>query len=73
MRTYVAALQQGLDKLGWIEGRNIKFDYRWARADADRFPGLAKELVAMQPDLSLRLPTAAVAPKRETMAYRLCS
>jgi putative ABC transport system substrate-binding protein len=66
-QAYSAVLQQGLDKLGWIEGRNIKFDYRWGRADPDRFAVFAKELVALQPDLIVTVTgTAAIALKRET-------
>jgi putative ABC transport system substrate-binding protein len=67
VRAYVAALRQELNKLGWIEGRNINLDYRWARADADRFPVLAEELLALQPDVIVAVTTtAAVALKRET-------
>jgi ABC-type uncharacterized transport system substrate-binding protein len=63
----IAALQQGLDKLGWIEGRNIKLDYRWGRANTDRFPVIARELLALQPDLIVAVTTtAAIALKRET-------
>ena len=32
-----AGFLQGLQKLGWTEGRNVRIDYRWAAADADRF------------------------------------
>jgi putative tryptophan/tyrosine transport system substrate-binding protein len=67
VRAFIAALQQELDKLGWIEGRNIKLDFRWARADADRFPALARELMALQPDAIVAVTTtAAIALKRET-------
>jgi putative tryptophan/tyrosine transport system substrate-binding protein len=67
VQAYIAALRQGLAKLGWIEGRNIKLDYRWARADTDRFPVLAKELLALQPDVIVAVTTTAtIALKRET-------
>jgi putative tryptophan/tyrosine transport system substrate-binding protein len=46
-----AALQGGLQKLGWTEGRNIRVDARWASADADLVHRFAKEMVALQPDL----------------------
>jgi putative ABC transport system substrate-binding protein len=63
----IAALRQGLENLGWTEGRNIQLDYRWARADTDRFQMLAKELVALQPDVIIaQTTTAALALKRET-------
>jgi putative ABC transport system substrate-binding protein len=45
------ALQGGLQKLGWTEGRNIQIDARWASADADLVQRFARELVALQPDL----------------------
>jgi hypothetical protein len=43
----VAALQQGLRELGWIEGRNIHIEYRWAILDADRIRRDAADLVAL--------------------------
>ena len=45
------ALVQGLREYGWSDGRNIRIDYRWGAAEHDRGLALAKELVAMQPDL----------------------
>jgi putative ABC transport system substrate-binding protein len=47
----VDALRQGLTKLGWAEGRNIQFEFRWAGGDAVRARAFAKELVALAPDL----------------------
>ena len=54
--------RQGLERLGWSEGRNVRFDYRFARGGADQFQPLAKELVALQPDVILAqsTPVAAV-------------
>src|SRR5215510_3817666 len=48
----LARLQQGLEKLGWCEGRNVRIDYRCARAGTGA-QVLAKELVALQPDVIL--------------------
>ena len=49
-----AAFREGLKQLGWIEGRNIRIDIRWAApGDAEQIRRLAKELVALQPDLIL--------------------
>jgi putative tryptophan/tyrosine transport system substrate-binding protein len=42
---------QGLEKLGWSEGRNFQLDWRWAGADADHLQALAADLVASKPDL----------------------
>jgi putative ABC transport system substrate-binding protein len=46
----VAAFREGLEKLGWTEGRNISFDYRWA-LDTDRVRAYATGLVGMTPDV----------------------
>ena len=46
----IAAFEQGLRELGWVEGRNIRIHYRFA-FDTDRLQALAKELVALQPDV----------------------
>jgi putative ABC transport system substrate-binding protein len=47
----VTALLQGLQNLGWIEGRNVQIDYRWAGGDPDKAQTFAKELIAMTPDV----------------------
>jgi putative tryptophan/tyrosine transport system substrate-binding protein len=49
----VAAFREGLQKLGWTEGRNIWIDTRWAALDAEAMQRFAKELVGLQPDLIL--------------------
>jgi putative ABC transport system substrate-binding protein len=50
----IAAFRGGLQKLGWMEGRNTRIDTRWATPDdADSMQRFAKELVALQPDLIL--------------------
>src|SRR5262245_24143778 len=60
-QTFAAAFREGLQKLGWTEGRNIRIDSRWAAGDAEAMQRLAKELVALQPDviLSAITPTSA--------------
>jgi putative ABC transport system substrate-binding protein len=50
-QTFVAAFREGLEKLGWIGGRNIQIDYRWGARDAEAMQRFASELVAQQPDL----------------------
>jgi putative tryptophan/tyrosine transport system substrate-binding protein len=45
------AFRQTFHDLGWIEGRNIILDYRWAEGHADRLPKLAAELAELKPDL----------------------
>ena len=68
---YVAALQEGLQKLGWTEGRNIRIDTRWPTPDdPDSIQRFAKELVALQPDLILSYgtpPTATLLQQTRTI------
>jgi putative tryptophan/tyrosine transport system substrate-binding protein len=47
----LAAFRQGLERLGWSEGRNVRIDYRFAADHPDRYQPLAKELVSLQPDV----------------------
>ena len=44
----VAAFKEGLNELGYVEGRNVAVDYRWAQGQNDRVPKLAADLVARQ-------------------------
>jgi putative ABC transport system substrate-binding protein len=56
-----AAFQQGLERLGWVEGRNVRFDYRYGAGVVDRYQAFAKELLVLQPDVVLATTTPAVA------------
>jgi ABC-type uncharacterized transport system substrate-binding protein len=47
----VAALQQGLEKLGWTVGRNLAIDYRWGVSDVEQARAVASELLSLAPDL----------------------
>jgi putative ABC transport system substrate-binding protein len=49
----IAAFGQGLEELGWSEGRNVRMDIRWAAGNADRYHKYAAELVALAPDVVL--------------------
>jgi putative ABC transport system substrate-binding protein len=51
----VTAFAQGLQQLGWTVGRNLRIDYRWGAGDADRARRYATELVALAPDVVLRV------------------
>lgn len=63
----IQSFRERLRELGWIEGKNVRFDYRWAEADDNRQPALAAELVALPVDLILTWGTAAsLAAKRAT-------
>jgi len=59
-----AALEDGLRKLGWIKGQNIRIEYRWA-GDPEVLRTNAAELVGMAPDLILANSTPVMAVLRE--------
>ncbi len=65
----VDALRQELSKLGWIEGKNIAFEYRFAEQKLERLPELAEELVRLKIDLIAvsGTPPAAAAKKATTI------
>jgi putative tryptophan/tyrosine transport system substrate-binding protein len=48
---YLSAFTQGLAELGWIDGRNLRMDVRWAAGNVERMRMFAKELVDFQPDV----------------------
>jgi putative tryptophan/tyrosine transport system substrate-binding protein len=63
----LAAFREGLGQLGWIEGRNVRIDYRFARWGPDQAQLLAKELIALRPDVLVGNSTpASIALLRET-------
>jgi putative ABC transport system substrate-binding protein len=62
----LALFRQELQELGWTDGRNVRIDYRWAAADADRSRTYAAELVALAPDVILASASASVAALRQT-------
>jgi putative tryptophan/tyrosine transport system substrate-binding protein len=56
----LTAFAQGLQQLGWTNGRNVRIDYRWAAGDADAFHRYAEELLALAPDVILASATPSV-------------
>jgi putative ABC transport system substrate-binding protein len=64
IKAQLAAFRQGLDRLGWSQGRNARIDSRFAHANVDQVQALAKELVALQPDVILAHTTPVVAALR---------
>ena len=59
---WVAAFHQGLGQLGWIIGRNLRIDTRWAGAGGADISRHAAELVALAPDVILATGTSTVGP-----------
>ena len=57
-----AAFLQGLQQLGWGEGRNIQIDYRWGLGNADNVRKYAMELAAVAPDVILASGTSTMTP-----------
>ncbi|MGH9649100.1 MAG: hypothetical protein ACRD3I_01390, partial [Terriglobales bacterium] len=47
----VGALRAGLRDLGYVEGKNITIEFRWAEGKYERLPGLAAELVQLKVDV----------------------
>jgi putative ABC transport system substrate-binding protein len=67
-KALLAEFTQGLSELGWIEGRNLRMDVRWAPGRTDVMRTFAKELVDLQPDVILADSTPVTAAlKRETL------
>jgi putative tryptophan/tyrosine transport system substrate-binding protein len=50
-QAYLASFRRSLKDLGWVEGRNIRFDYRFAGDNSERTRAAAEELVALAPDV----------------------
>jgi putative ABC transport system substrate-binding protein len=58
----VATFVQVLQQSGWVEGRNARFDIRWAAGNPDDIRKYAAELVALAPDVVMVAGSAAVGP-----------
>jgi putative tryptophan/tyrosine transport system substrate-binding protein len=63
---WTAAFTQRLRELGWIEGRTIAIEYRWAEGRSERFAEIAAEFVRLKVDVIITGGSAAVAAKQAT-------
>ena len=59
-QTLVAAFKQRFQELGWIDGRNVRFDYRYTDGNPERTRSAAVELVGLGPDVILAYANPAV-------------
>jgi putative tryptophan/tyrosine transport system substrate-binding protein len=64
----IAAFVQRLSDLGWVEGRNVNIEYRWAEGNSERFAELADSLVRMNVDVIVTAGGAVVQAKQATTA-----
>jgi putative tryptophan/tyrosine transport system substrate-binding protein len=63
----VSALVEGLRERGYVEGRNIRFEYRWAEGRFDRLSELAADLIRLEVDVIVAFVTqAAEVAKKQT-------
>src|SRR5215470_6221368 len=63
---WVAAFVQRLRELGWIEGRTVTIEVRWAEGRSERFPEIAAELVALKVNAIVTTSGAVLAAKEAT-------
>src|SRR5215470_7085339 len=65
-QTWMGAFRQALQELGWIDGRNVRIDIRWATVNPSDIRKQAAELVALSPDVILAPGTTTVGPLMQT-------
>jgi putative ABC transport system substrate-binding protein len=63
-----AALRQGLEELGWVEGRNLRVDWHWSAGDVARIRATAAELAKIAPDLIVANGTVNLSAAKDATA-----
>ena len=63
-QAWVTAFREGLQKLGWTDGRNVRIDTRWG-VEADQLRSYATELATSKPDVIVAGATSALAPLKQ--------
>ena len=64
----IDSLRERLRELGWSEGQNVEFAYRWAEGDDTRYPALAAELIALKVDVIVTWGAPAALAAKEATA-----
>src|SRR5262249_13247433 len=74
MADRLRAFRQGLKDTGYVEGENVRIEYRWAENQVDRLPMLAAELVRQRVNVLATTggEKVALAAKAETMRSTMC-
>src|SRR5215468_11955768 len=69
LERYLASFREGMRELGYVEGSNIRFEFRFADGYLDRLPDLANELVRLNPRVIVSTPLPAnLAARKATSA-----
>jgi putative ABC transport system substrate-binding protein len=69
LERYLASFREGMRQLGYVEGSNVRFEFRFADGDLDRLPDLASELVRLNPSVIVSAPLQAhLAARKATSA-----
>jgi putative tryptophan/tyrosine transport system substrate-binding protein len=71
--TWTAAFVQRMRELGWIEGRTVAIEYRWAEGRSERFAEISSEFVDLKVDVIVTVGSAVAAAMRATSTIPIVS